>query len=164
MNAPTTSPEPVEPAADTGTRIDYITVQLAGQTFGIAVALVQDVFLPQSVTRVPLAPAEVAGVLNLRGRIVTAIDLRRRLDLPPRAAGEPSMAVGIEKEGEAFGLIIDQVGEVLSLENEACDRNPATLDPRWRHVSRGIYRLDGRLLVVLDVDRILEFDRRVEAA
>lgn len=143
---------------------DFITVIIAGQTFGIPVGLVQDVFVPQSVTRVPLAPPEVAGVLNLRGRIVTAVDMRRSLGLPPRNDGKPSMAVGIEKNGEAYGLVIDQVGEVLSLISEECEPNPANLDPCWRSVSRGIYRLDGTLLVVLEVDRILEFEKSVEAA
>lgn len=153
-----------ESAADAGRTTDFITVVLANQTFGIPVSLVQDVFIPQSVTRVPLAPPEVAGVLNLRGRIVTAIDLRRCLDLPAIEPGRTTMAVGIEKAGEAYGLVIDQVGEVLSLAGEALERNPATLDPRWRHVSRGVYRLDGTLLVILDVDRILDFDRHAEAA
>jgi purine-binding chemotaxis protein CheW len=116
------------------------------------------------VTRVPLAPREVAGVLNLRGRIVTAIDMRSSLGLPARETGKPPMAVGIEKSGEAYGLVIDQVGEVLSLNREDCEPNPANLDPRWRKVSRGVYRLDGNLLVVLDVDRILDFDKAAGAA
>jgi purine-binding chemotaxis protein CheW len=146
------------------TRCDYITVLIGEQNFGIPVGLVQDVFMPQSVTRVPLAPREVAGILNLRGRIVTAIDLRRCLDLPAREPGAAPMAVGIEKNGEAYGLVIDQVGEVLSLNREDCEPNPANLEPRWREVSRGVYRLDGNLLVVLDVDRILDFERAAGAA
>jgi len=143
---------------------DYITVLIADQSFGIPVNLVQDVFMPQSVTRVPLAPKEVAGVLNLRGRILTAIDMRSSLGLPPRDTGKTPMAVGIEKNGEAYGLFIDQVGEVLSLNREDCEPNPANLDPRWRKVSRGVYRLDGNLLVVLDVDRILDFEKAAGTA
>jgi purine-binding chemotaxis protein CheW len=144
--------------------IDYITVLIAGQLFGIPVHMVQDVFIPQSMTRVPLAPREVAGVLNLRGRIVTAIDVRQCLGLPGRDEAKPAMAVGIEKDGEAYGLIIDSVGEVLSLHGEDCEQNPANLDPRWRQISRGVYRLDGNLLVVLDVDHILDFGRSTQAA
>ena len=145
--------------ANGATTSDFITVQIGDQNFGIPVGLVQDVFMPQSITRVPLAPKEVAGVLNLRGRIVTAIDMRSSLGLPPRDGGKAPMAVGIEKSGEAYGLVIDQVGEVLSLNREDCEPNPANLDPRWRRISRGVYRLDGNLLVVLDVDRILDFDK-----
>jgi purine-binding chemotaxis protein CheW len=157
-------------AAQTGTvqhmsgSSDYITVQIADQSFGIPVSMVQDVFMPQSITRVPLAPKEVAGVLNLRGRIVTAIDMRSSLGLPARGSEKAPMAVGIEKSGEAYGLVIDQVGEVLSLNREDCEPNPANLDPRWRNVSRGVYRLDGNLLVVLDVDRILDFDKAAGTA
>lgn len=147
-----------------GATADFITVMIGEQSFGIPVNLVQDVFMPQSVTRVPLAPREVAGVLNLRGRILTAIDMRNCLDLPPREGGAAAMAIGIEKNGEAYGLVIDQVGEVLSLGREDCEPNPANLDPRWRKVSRGVYRLDGNLLVVLDVDRILDFDKAAGAA
>jgi len=154
--------QPMRVAA--GATSDYITVMIGEQTFGIPVHLVQDVFMPQSVTRVPLAPREVAGVLNLRGRILTAIDMRSCLGLPSRQGGAAPMAVGIEKNGEAYGLVIDQVGEVLSLNREDCEPNPANLDPRWRRVSRGVYRLDGNLLVVLDVDRILDFEKAAGAA
>jgi purine-binding chemotaxis protein CheW len=150
--------------AATGAVSDFITVMIGDQNFGIPVNLVQDVFMPQSITRVPLAPKEVAGVLNLRGRILTAIDMRSCLDLPAREGGVVSMAVGIEKNGEAYGLVIDQVGEVLSLKREDCEPNPANLDPRWRKVSRGVYRLDGNLLVVLDVDRILDFEKAAGTA
>lgn len=145
-------------------KADFITVIVAGQRFGFPVSLVQDVFSLQSLTHVPLAARQVAGVLNLRGRIVTAIDLRQCLNLPPGDTSHPPMAVGIEKYGEAYGLIIDEVGEVLSLEGAACDRNPANLDTRWRRLSRGVYRLDGNLLVALDVDRILDFERNAEVA
>lgn len=144
--------------------VDFITVQIAGQMFGIPVSMVQDVFIPQSMTRVPLAPREIAGILNLRGRIVTAIDVRQCLGLGAREGTSAAMAVGIEKDGEAYGLVIDSVGEVLSLNLEDCEQNPANLDPRWRQISRGVYRLDGNLLVVLDVDHILDFGRGAQAA
>ena len=104
----------------------------------------------------PLAPPEIAGVLNLRGRIVTAIDMRRRLDLPPRADGKPPMAVGIELKGESYGLLIDAVGEVLKLGDATREANPVNLDPRLARVSGGVHRLDGQLMVILDVDRVLD--------
>ena len=86
---------------------EYVTVMIGGQLFGLPIARVQDVFMPDRLTRVPLAPPEIAGVLNLRGRIVTAIDMRRRLGLPPRATGAPPMAVGHRAAGESYGLLID---------------------------------------------------------
>src|SRR6516165_4513157 len=95
------------------TVIKYVTVTLDGQLFGLPISRVQDVFMPDRLTRVPLAPPEIAGVLNLRGRIVTAVDMRCRLGLPRRDDGRPAMAVGIESKGESYGLLIDAVGEVL---------------------------------------------------
>jgi len=136
---------------------EFVTVTIGGQLFGIPVLSVQDVLGPQKITRVPLAPPEVAGALNLRGRIVTAIDVRRRLNLPPRPSEEAGMSVVVEHRGEPYSLMIDSVGEVLALPAAAFERNPATLNPRWREVSGGVYRLEGRLLVVLEVDRLLDF-------
>ena len=142
---------------------DYVTMTIADQVFGIPVLTVQDVLGPQRITRIPLSAPEVAGALNLRGRIVTAIDVRRRLGLPPRAADNPGMSVVVDHKGELYSLIVDSVGEVMSLPSDAYERNPSTLDPRWREVSAGIYRLKGKLLVVLEVAHLLEM-RRSEAA
>ncbi len=143
---------------------DFVTVQICDQWFGIPVRLIHDVFAPHSITQVPMSRPEVAGVLNLRGRIVTAIDLRRKLGLPPREKGQDCMAVGIEKQSESYGLIIDQVGEVLSLDNSTYERNPTNLDPRWRGISRGVYRLESSLLVAFDVDRVLDFGETLQVA
>ena len=94
-----------------GTTREFVTVFIAGQMFGMAVNDIHDVFAPQSITPVPLSIKEVAGVLNLRGRIVTAIDTRARLGLQASNDGDrPRMAVGIEKGGESYGLVIDSVG------------------------------------------------------
>lgn len=142
---------------------DFVTMTVADQLFGIPVLSVQDVLGPQRITRIPLAPREVAGALNLRGRIVTAIDVRSRLGLQARAADSQGMSVVVDHKGELYSLIVDAVGEVMSLPTEAYERNPATLDPRWRDVSGGIYRLQGKLLVVLEVARLLTM-RRAEAA
>ncbi|MGE0611345.1 MAG: chemotaxis protein CheW [Hyphomicrobiales bacterium] len=134
---------------------EYITVRIADQLFGLPILGVQDVFMPESVANVPLAPPEVAGVLNLRGRIVTAIDMRRRLGLPPSQTKKARMAVGIEHNGESYGLVIDEVGEVQRLSPDTFEANPVNLDPRWAGVSAGIHRLDGSLMVVLDVKKVL---------
>src|SRR5262245_65905385 len=85
---------------------EYVTVLIDGQLFGLPISRVQDVFMPERLTRVPLASPEIAGVLNLRGRIVTAVDMRRRLGLPARSDGRPPLAVGIELRGESYGLLI----------------------------------------------------------
>ncbi len=141
----------------------YVSITIDGQMFGIPVLIVHDVLGPQRITRIPLAPPEVAGSLNLRGRIVTAIDVRLRLGLPKRPADMAGMSVVVEYAGEFYSLMVDGVGEVLTLQSRDFERNPATLDPRWREVSLGIFRLETQLLVVLDVDRLLDFTR-TEAA
>jgi purine-binding chemotaxis protein CheW len=143
---------------------EFVTVTIAGQQFGIPVLAVQDVLGSQRIARIPLASPEVAGALNLRGRIVTAIDLRRRLGLPGRAPEEKSMSVVVDHHGEFYSLIVDAVGEVLSLPDEAFEPNPATLDPLWRGVSAGIFRLQKSLLVVFDVERLLELGPTRRAA
>jgi len=155
---------PVSGKAATDQHGEYVSITVAGQLFGIPVLQVQDVLGPQRITRIPLAPAEVAGSLNLRGRIVTAIDLRIRLKLPPLPDGQNGMSVVVDYGGELYSVMVDAVGEVLSLDAEAAERNPATLDPVWREVSGGIYRLDKTLLIVLDVARVLDFSVRAEAA
>jgi purine-binding chemotaxis protein CheW len=142
---------------------EYVTATVGGQLFGLPIARVQDVFAPDRLTRVPLAAPEIAGVLNLRGRIVTAIDLRRRLDLPPGDARK-RMAIGIEYKGESYGLLIDAIGEVLSLASNTREGNPVNLDARFARLSAGVHRLEDRLLVVLDVDRVLDVGQQAEAA
>jgi purine-binding chemotaxis protein CheW len=135
---------------------EYVTAVVGGQLFGLPILRVQDVFAPDRVTHVPLAPPEIAGVLNLRGRIVTLIDMRVRLGLGTRAQATQSMAIGIEAHGESYGLLIDEIGEVLKLDDDTREANPINLDARLSRVSSGIYRLDGQLLVLVDIDRVLD--------
>ncbi|MFQ5785553.1 MAG: chemotaxis protein CheW [Alphaproteobacteria bacterium] len=142
---------------------EFVTVEIGGQWFGIPVLTVQDVLGAQHIARIPLAPPEVAGSLNLRGRIVTAIDPRIRLGLPGRDDDASEMSIVVEHDGELYSLMIDSVGEVLNLPADRFECNPATLDSHWRDISAGIYRLDDRLLVVLDVARLLDFGK-LEAA
>jgi purine-binding chemotaxis protein CheW len=143
---------------------EYVTAMIGGQLFGLPIVRVQDVFIPERLTRVPLAPPEIAGVLNLRGRIVTLIDLRRRFGLGKAEDGDSSMAIGVESRAESYGLLIDSVGEVLKLDDAAREPNPINLDQRLARVSAGIYRLDGQLLVVVDVDRVLDIGANAIAA
>jgi purine-binding chemotaxis protein CheW len=132
----------------------FVTLTLAEQLCGIPVELVRDVLKTPKITRIPLAPPEVAGSLNLRGRIVTAIDLRRRLGLPPRPPAE-QMAVVTEQGAELYAFLVDQVSEVLSLSTADFEPNPPTLALLWASQSQGIYRLKERLMVVLDINRLL---------
>jgi purine-binding chemotaxis protein CheW len=143
---------------------DFVTFSTAGQLFGLPIGRVQDVFKPARMTRVPLSGPEIAGVLNLRGRIVTTIDLRSRLDLGVRDSRQEPMAIGIELKGESFGLLVDAVGEVLKLPASERETNPINLDRKLARVSAGVYRLDGQLLVVLDVDRVLDLGNEAVAA
>jgi purine-binding chemotaxis protein CheW len=132
-----------------------LTLTVAGQNCGVPVLVVRDVLGGQTITPIPLAPSEIAGAMNLRGRIVTAVDLRRRLGLPTREPGAKPMSVVVEQGGELYAMLADQVGEVIPLAAEDRAPNPPTLEPLWREVSRGVHRRDGQLLILLDVERLL---------
>ncbi len=138
---------------------EFVTFTIAGQLFGIPVLQIQDVLSSYQITPIPLAPPEITGSLNLRGRVVTAIDVRLRLGLSARPKEAESMSIVAENEGELYSLMVDSVGEVLALSQSAFERNLPTLDAKFRAFSDGIYRLDKQLLVVLDVNRLLDYER-----
>lgn len=149
-----------------GDSLDYVTVSLGGQLLGLPIGRVHDVFHTSRITVVPQAPAEIVGLLNLRGRIVTAICLRRRLGLPPATQdGEKAetVAVGIDQHGEAYALIVDAVGEVMRLDQSTLEPPPIHLDRSWAALASGVHRLADSLLVVLDVDALLKFDLQAAA-
>lgn len=141
-----------------------VTVNVADQRFAVPLIRVSHVFVPDRLSTVPLAPPEIAGLLNLRGRIVTALDLRVRLGLPARAPGDPIVALGIEDGGELYGLIADRAGEAIWTAPSAVEPAPANLDARWAGLCAGVCRLDDGLLMVLDVDRVLNFNHSGIAA
>ena len=152
------------PAVEEGIAVrEFVTMYIDGQLFGIPVLQVQDVLGPQKITRVPLAPKEVAGSLNLRGRIVTAISVRTRLGIPPREEGCKDMSVVVDYNGEFYSLLVDQVGEVMGLPASDYEKTPATLNERWREISDGVYRLKETLLIVLDVKRLLRLEELAAA-
>lgn len=135
---------------------EFLTIYINDQIFGLPVLLVQDVLQPQNITKIPLAPPEIAGSLNLRGRIVTAVDVRIRLGIDAKDIVKgKSMSVVVEHEDELYSLIIDRVGDVLKLNNDSYETTPATLDPRWRDISSGIHQLENELLIILDVDKLI---------
>ena len=137
------------------TQKDFLTININGQMFGIPILQVQDVLGEIKVTRIPLAPPQVSGSLNLRGRIVTAIDVRKCLGLPPLEDADKRMSVVVIHDDELYSLIIDKVGDVLTLQEKEFEQNPATLDITWKSISLGVYRLDGEILVILDVPKLL---------
>ena len=153
-----TAPGEIAPGQDSAARDrqSFVTATIAGQLFGIPIGRAHDVFNAGTVTPVPLAPPEVLGLMNLRGRVVTALDIRQRLGLPPAELKAGAMAIGIEADGDAFGLVVDRIGEIVAVNGGSIENNPAHLDPAWAELSRGIYRLETELLVVLDVDAVLD--------
>lgn len=145
---------------------DYVTLFIGDQMFGLPIGRVHDVFNATQIARVPLAPREIVGLLNLRGRVVTALSLRARLGLPDLEGGPAQtseMAIGIEQGGEAYALMVDRIGEVLKLDAATFESTPIHLDPAWVALATGVHRLDGRLLVILDVDAVLDFDVSIAA-
>lgn len=133
--------------------IRMATFTLAGHTYGIDVDHVQEVLRSQSRTRVPLAPAAVAGLVNLRGQVLTAIDLREQLHLPPRATGEEPMVVVIRVAGEPISLLVDSIGDVVDVDPSLFEPPPDTLGEGSRELVLGAYKLPGRLLLALDPGR-----------
>lgn len=136
----------------------FVSIRVGRQLFGVPVLRVQDVIAETAINRVPLAPPEVAGSLNLRGRIVTAIDLRHRLKIEPREAGEGMMSVIVDRGAELYALLVDDVGDVLWLGQAAFEPLPVTLSAHWRALCDGLYRLEEELLLVLDVEHILTLE------
>lgn len=134
----------------------FCTFTLDGMLFGVEVLKVQEVIRFQEMTRVPLAPSVVRGLINLRGQIVTAIDLRRRLELSERPADQSPMNVVIRTDDEAVSLLVDEIGDVREVDEEAFERPPETLKGVAREVIRGAYKLKDRLLLVLDTEKVVQ--------
>lgn len=133
----------------------FVTLSIAGQMIGISVLAVQDVLRSMAVARVPLAQTEIAGVINLRGRIITVIDMRRRLGLPEADKEKKGMHCVVEYRDEVFSLMVDSVGEVLNIPPGRIEKSPANLEDRWREVSAGVCRVGDNLLVILDIQALL---------
>jgi purine-binding chemotaxis protein CheW len=150
----------VNAVAETSGAEGLVSVRVGTQAFGIPVLQVQDVIAQTPINRVPLAPPEVAGSLNLRGRIVTAIDMRRRLGAPARRADEPFMCVIVERHSELYALVVDDVGDVLWLPQSQHEPPPATVSSTWRGLCSGLYRLEAELLLVLQISEVLALGRQ----
>jgi purine-binding chemotaxis protein CheW len=136
----------------------FVTFTVAGQLFGVPVIQVQDILTPDHIAPVPGGPVQVRGLINLRGRIVTVIDMRTHLSLPKADAGKTGMCVTVESRGDSYTLYVDSVGDVITLSRSLREGNPATLDAVWRDVADAVYRTDQGLLVALHVDRLLAIE------
>ena len=134
----------------------FSTFFVADMFFGVDVLHVQEVLRFQQMTAVPQAPDVIEGLINLRGQIVTAIDMRRRLHLPPRAADQTPMNIVVRTMDGAVSLLVDEIGEVLQMDASTYERPPDNLDPGARGLIRGVYKLKDRLLLVLDEERTVD--------
>lgn len=139
------------------------TFLLDGLLFGVDVKSVQEVIRYQEMTRVPLSSAMVRGLINLRGQIVTAIDMRARLALPPLGAGEQPMNVVLRVGDGVVSLLVDEIGDVLEISEGDFERAPETLSGVFREVVLGVFKLEQRLLLLLDVERIVSLGGHVAA-
>jgi purine-binding chemotaxis protein CheW len=131
----------------------YCTFYVAGYYFGLDVLHVQEIIRYQEMTRVPLAPPVVRGLINLRGQIVTALDLRRRLELPERPADQLPVNVVVHTDDGAVSLLVDEIGDVLEVSEKLFERPPETLRGMARELIRGAYKLKDALLLILDTER-----------
>lgn len=134
----------------------FSTFFVADLFFGVDVLHVQEVLRSQQMTSVPQAPGVIEGLINLRGQIVTAIDMRRRLGLPPRAGDQAPMNMVVRTPGGAVSLLVDEIGDVLDMDASNFERPPDNLDPAARELIRGVYKLKDRLLLVLDEERTVD--------
>jgi len=134
----------------------YCTFLLDGRYFGVDVQQVQEVIRYQEMTRVPLASSVVSGLINLRGRIVTAVDLRRRLSLPDRASDKLPMNVVVRTGDDAVSLLVDEIGDVIEVPEDKFEPPPETLRGVARTLVDGAYKLEDRLMLVLDTKKAIE--------
>jgi len=131
----------------------FATFFLNGLFFGVEVLKVQEVIRYQEMTRVPIAPAMIEGLINLRGQIIMAIDLRRRLEMPVRAEGQLPMNVVVRTDDGAVSLLVDEIGDVVEIEEDTYERLPETISGVARELIRGVYKLKERLLLILDTEK-----------
>ena len=141
----------------------YCTFYVDGLFFGVEVLRVQEVIRFQEMTAVPLASPVVSGLINLRGQIVTAIDMRRRLGLGDRDPAELPMNVVIRTDDAAVSLLVDQIGDVLEVDTDAYERPPETLTGVARQLVRGVYKLKDSLLLILDTEQTVELHEKSSA-
>jgi purine-binding chemotaxis protein CheW len=142
----------------------FCTLHLAGHLFGVPVMRVQEVISYQSMTRVPLANPVIDGLINLRGQIVTAIDLRKRLEFEPREGDQRSMNVVVQTPGGVVSLLVDAIGDVVEVEETIYEAPPETLKGIAKDLILGVYKFEDRLLLELDIDKAVTVTSGVEVS
>lgn len=134
-----------------------LTAGVGGQTVGLPVKQVSQILEGRTLSPVPGAPYGIAGVFNLRGRVVTAIDLRARLGLSPTPRDHRHNLVVVSAGSHVYALQVDEVGSLVGLPASGVERLPSTIAPEWREIFLGLFRLGERLVLVLDLERVLDF-------
>jgi purine-binding chemotaxis protein CheW len=133
----------------------YATFHVGDLFFGIEVLKVQELLRYQEVTRVPLAHPVIEGLINLRGQIVTAVDMRRRLKIEPRQTGQPPMNIVVRSGDNAVSLLVDEIGDVLEVARDSCEAPPDTLRAEEKEIVEGVCKLEGKLLLTIDTEKLL---------
>jgi len=136
--------------------IQLLTFKIDKHLFGVHVLNVRDIFVADKVTPVPLANPEIKGLINLRGRIVTSISLRKKLGFPDLGEELKQMNIAVEHEGEVYSLLVDKVGDVMNLAQDTFEKKPQVLDPAVKEYAQGVFKLDNDLLIFLDIHKIVE--------
>jgi purine-binding chemotaxis protein CheW len=144
-------------AAQQGHTMQLVTMRIHQQLLAIPVQDVREILRGQKIAHIPLVSGEIAGTLNLRGRIVTVLDIRHRLGLPERETNAQCIFVVVEHRGELYSLMVDSVGDVLTLPHSAVQATPPNLATSWRELASGVHRLDNELLVMLDTKVLFTF-------
>ncbi len=142
----------------------YCTFYLDGLLFGVDLKTVQEVVNRHDMTQVPLAPSVVSGLINLRGQIVTAIDLRCRLELQSRPQDANVMNVVVRSDDGAISLLVDEIGDVVEVEDSSFELPPETLRGNVRRMILGVHKLNSRLMHVLDTAKACQLTEVAEAA
>jgi len=136
----------------------FCTFYLDKYCFGINVQEVQEVFRYQEITSMPLAPEVITGMINLRGQIITAINLRQRLGMEPRPEDRVPMNVVVRTNDDVVSLLVDSIGDVMEISEDFFEQPPDTVQGAMRELVIGVYKLEGRLLMILDTKKVVQFD------
>ena len=144
---------------------EFVTFEIGQHEFGLDVLEILDVFKPVRITHIPQARPEVFGVLNLRGRIVTVIDMHYKLGLPIEKRDiTKCMNIVVEHKGDHYALLVDKIGDVQTLSEKTFEESPTTMDEFWKDISKGVHKLNDSLLIILDIERTLSFTQDTEAS
>lgn len=140
--------------AGAGDTKKYVQARVDGQLFGICAEHIEDVLLPQSCTEIPLSVNEIKGMINLRGRIVTIISVRRALGLPDTEEGVPTRNIVLNREGDLYSLEVDAVSEITDIAASEIRRTPDNISDRWKETAQGVYSMKNELMVILDLEKM----------